>query len=133
MAIRTKPERTDQGPENANPAPNGTTSSLRFSLFKQPPYPQPMPEMHVHLRWPDGSQQRIYSPSLVITDHLEEGESYAVPDLVTRLQTALDEASNRVQASYGFPCSRAAASKAAIEQRATAYDTGEVTVEAFER
>jgi uncharacterized repeat protein (TIGR04042 family) len=93
-----------------------------------------MPEMHVHLRWPDGSAQRIYSPSLVITDHLEEGRTYAVDELVPRLRTALTEASDRVRASYGFPCSRAAASLAAVEARAAAFPAeADAVVEAFER
>ena len=92
-----------------------------------------MPEMHVHLRWPDGSAQRVYSPSLVLTDHLDEGASYAVEDLVPRLRTALTEASNRVRASYGFPCTRAAASLAAVETRAARYAADEhAVVEAFE-
>ena len=93
-----------------------------------------MPEMHVHLRWPDGSAQRIYSPSLVITDHVEEGHTYPVAELVPRLRTALTLASERVRASYGFPCSRAAASLAAIERRAASFDgDADAVVEAFER
>ncbi len=90
--------------------------------------------MHVHLRWPDGSAQRVYSPSLVLTDHLDEGASYPIEDLLPRMRTALTEASNRVRASYGFPCTRAAASLAAVESRAARYAGGDVAVvEAFER
>jgi uncharacterized repeat protein (TIGR04042 family) len=91
-----------------------------------------MPEVHVRLRWPDGSVQQVYSPSLVVTDHLQAGRSYPVPDLVARLTTALGEASERVRASYGFPCSRAAASVAAVTRTAARQPDGEAVVEAFE-
>ena len=32
-----------------------------------------MPEMHFLVRWPDGKEQRCYSPSLIVRDHLEVG------------------------------------------------------------
>ena len=90
--------------------------------------------MHVHLRWPDGAAQRVYSPSLVMTDHLDEGASYAVEELLPRIRTALRAASERVRASYGFPCTRAAASLAAVEARAARYAADDrAVVVAFER
>ena len=92
-----------------------------------------MPVVHVQLRWPDGSVQRVYSPSLVVTDHLEAGRDYALDDLVPRMRTALHEASERVRASYGFPCPQAAASLAAVEARAAAFGSGSATVEGFVR
>ena len=73
-----------------------------------------MPEMWFEVRWPDERQQRLYSPSLVISDDLTEGISYAVDDFLARARTALGIASDRVQAKYGFPCSRSAASLAQI-------------------
>lgn len=92
-----------------------------------------MPEIWTRVRWPDGVVQRVYSPSLVVTDHVLPGESYAVTELVDRLGTALREASDRVQASYGFPCSRAAAAFAAVERRAAEVGAGTAIVEGFER
>lgn len=92
-----------------------------------------VPEIVTRVRWPDGVVQRVYSPSLVVTDHVAAGESYAVGDLVARLRHALTEASDRVRASYGFPCSRAASSLAAVELRATEAGDGMAVVEAFER
>ena len=65
--------------------------------------------MLFHLRWPDGTAQACYSPSLVVTEHLEAGRSYPVPELVDRTRTALGIASDRVREKYGMPCSRAAA------------------------
>lgn len=80
-----------------------------------------MPEMIFRVRWPDGSQSDCYSPSLVVREHLTEGESYPL-DLFTRLsREALTIASDRVAARYGFPCSRAARQIAEIEAAAARF------------
>ena len=92
-----------------------------------------MPEVHVRLRWPDGSVQQVYSPSLVVTDHLEAGRTYPIDELMPLVRTALHEASERVRASYGFPCSLAAASLAEVEAKASAFAGGDATVEGFDR
>jgi uncharacterized repeat protein (TIGR04042 family) len=92
-----------------------------------------MPEMHVRLRWPDGTRERVYSPSLVLAEHLEPGVAYPLDDFARRSRAALTEAGERVRAKYGFPCSRAAASLAGIEARVRTYAAGgEVVVEAVE-
>jgi uncharacterized repeat protein (TIGR04042 family) len=92
-----------------------------------------MPEMHARLRWPDGTRDRVYSPSLVLAEHLAEGTAYPVEDFARRSREALTEASERVRAKYGFPCSLAAASLAGIEARVRQYPQGgEVVVEALE-
>lgn len=72
-----------------------------------------MPEMTMTVRWPDASTTDLYSPSLVLHDHLETGRGYAVSDFLARAETALAEASERVRARYGFACTSAAAT---IEQ-----------------
>src|SRR5271170_6318585 len=64
----------------------------------------PMPEMHFHIRWPDGKRESCYSPSLVIKDY-----------------SALGIASERVKAKYGMPCRRAMAQLARIETAAGAF------------
>ena len=33
-----------------------------------------MPEMHFHIRWPDGTSETCYSPSLVIKDYFTVGD-----------------------------------------------------------
>ncbi|MGH3583245.1 MAG: MSMEG_0570 family nitrogen starvation response protein [Mycobacterium sp.] len=67
-----------------------------------------MPEMTFEVRWPDGSTQRCYSPSLVMHDYLHAGKSYTVHDFVDRSIQALGEASERVRAKFGFACTSAA-------------------------
>ena len=80
-----------------------------------------MPEMTFEVRWPDGSRQCCYSPSLVMHDYLETGASYTVADFLERAGTALAEASERVRAKFGFACTSAAASTEEINEAATRF------------
>ncbi len=87
-----------------------------------------MPEMTVQVRWPDGLFRQYYSPSLVLHDHLAPG-TYRVDDFRSRATTALDEASARVRAKYGFACTSAAASAEEISIDAARHpDSAEVEV-----
>jgi uncharacterized repeat protein (TIGR04042 family) len=88
-----------------------------------------MPERYVLVRWPDGSAQRIYSPSTVVEDYFSAGQRLPVQDFVDRSNEALTIAGDRVRAAYGFPCSRAARSLADIAALAATQHTGDVTVE----
>ncbi|WP_207456294.1 MSMEG_0570 family nitrogen starvation response protein [Azospirillum sp. SYSU D00513] len=93
-----------------------------------------MPEMRFLVRWPDGSASSCYSPSLVVKDYLTAGESYGLSDFVERSRTALGIASDRVEAKYGFPCSRAAGQIAAIQaaaERFAGIPDARVTVQSF--
>jgi len=80
-----------------------------------------MPEMRFDITWPDGVQERCYSPSLVIKDYFEPGRSYAVAEFLQLSRTALSIASDRVKAKYGFPCFRALGQLAQIEQAAQRF------------
>ena len=92
-----------------------------------------MPEMHFVVRWPDGIEQRCYSPSLVVRDHLEVGGTYSVSSFVARTRTLLTLASERVRAKYGSYCSAALDQLADIESSATRYEPEKpVTVLGFE-
>ncbi|OLR95437.1 MSMEG_0570 family nitrogen starvation response protein [Actinokineospora bangkokensis] len=96
-----------------------------------------MPEMFFTVRWPDGSAQRCYSPSLVVEDYLAPGSSYPVADFVERSCAALRAGSERVRAKYGFGCANALAQVEDILARAAAladtHRAGHVTIEGFER
>jgi uncharacterized repeat protein (TIGR04042 family) len=93
-----------------------------------------MPEMEFRLRWPDGSESSFYSPSLVVEDHLTVGKDYLLTDLVARACVAMTIASDRVQAKYGFPCSRAQGTLAAIERQAKVFGPhSTITVTGFRR
>ncbi len=90
-----------------------------------------MPEMRFEVRWPDGSRREYYSPSFVVEDYLQPGRAYPVADFVGRSREALRQASERVRAAYGMPCSLAAASLASIERAAATFAEGEVEVQRF--
>jgi uncharacterized repeat protein (TIGR04042 family) len=93
-----------------------------------------MPEMRFIVRWPDGRRESCYSPSLVIRDFLREGESYPVSDFLQRSREALQIASERVKAKYGYSCSLALGQLARIEATAIQFvgqDDARVACETF--
>jgi uncharacterized repeat protein (TIGR04042 family) len=94
-----------------------------------------MPEMHFRIRWPDGTSETCYSPSLVMKDYFAEGATYPLADFLQRSRTALNIASERVRAKYGWPCSRAIAQLARIESAAATFAANpdaHIAVDAFE-
>ncbi|MDO0973353.1 MSMEG_0570 family nitrogen starvation response protein [Mycolicibacterium frederiksbergense] len=82
-----------------------------------------MPEMTFEVRWPDGSTQRCYSPSLVIHDYLDTGGRYTVGEFVDLSGRALTEASDRVRAKFGFACTSAADTNDRISSAAAGFPT----------
>ena len=92
-----------------------------------------MPEVEFDVRWPDGSQQWVYSPSTVVEDVFAAGAVYPVGEFVALTREAMGEASRRVQERWGFPCSRAAATLASVEATAAGQPDGDVEVGGFRR
>lgn len=80
-----------------------------------------MPETTFAVRWPDGTQQTYYSPSLVVHEVLEPGAVYPVGELVRRAARAITEASDRVRAKYGFACTGALAALEQVQAHASRY------------
>ncbi len=72
-------------------------------------------------RWPDGEVQTYYSPSLIVAEYLTPGTTYPLSDFLERSRAAMRIASERVEAKYGFACSRAAHTLALIEMKAHAF------------
>jgi uncharacterized repeat protein (TIGR04042 family) len=91
-----------------------------------------MPEMQFAVRWPDGTEASYYSPSLVMHDFLDAGSAYPVDEFVRRATEALDIASERVRAKYGFACTSAMHTQESIALAATRNPLGDVTVTALE-
>jgi uncharacterized repeat protein (TIGR04042 family) len=91
--------------------------------------------MRFQIRWPSGATESCYSPSLVIKDYFEPGQSYGLEDFLTRSRTALRIASERVRARYGFPCSLAEGQLRRIEAAAAreqSIPNAEVAILSFE-
>ena len=80
-----------------------------------------MPEVNFKIQWPDGKQETCYSPSLVVKKYFEPGESYTVSEFVEKSRESLNIASDRVQAAFGYPCSRALSQLKKIETAAQHY------------
>jgi uncharacterized repeat protein (TIGR04042 family) len=80
-----------------------------------------MPEIRFQIEWPDGQQELCYSPSLVVKEYFTPATDYTIADFVTRSRTALQEASDRVQAKFGFPCSLALGQLQRIETTSARY------------
>ncbi len=82
-----------------------------------------MPEMMFRIIWPDAGEAQYYSPSLIINEYFTAGEILPLAVFLQRAREALRIASDRVEQKYGFPCSSAHASLAAIERRAETFAT----------
>ncbi|MEG3129167.1 MSMEG_0570 family nitrogen starvation response protein [Pantoea cypripedii] len=80
-----------------------------------------MPAMHFVVCWPDGSKDTCYSPSTAIEKHLAVNHPYALEEFVTLSTRALDEASERVKAKFGYYCSSAQDQSAVIVQKARQF------------
>jgi len=87
-----------------------------FQLLKPP-----MPEIRFLIQLPDGSQESCYSPSLVVKEYFTPGIDYPLEEFIQRSRTALQIASDRVEAKYGKPCGLALGQLQQIEAMATKY------------
>jgi putative flavoprotein involved in K+ transport len=74
--------------------------------------------MHFMVEWPDGERVMYYSPSYVVEDELSVQAEYPVGEFLERASRALQVASERVRAKYGFACSSALDELARIEAAA---------------
>jgi uncharacterized repeat protein (TIGR04042 family) len=94
-----------------------------------------MPEMRFVVRWPDDTLTSCYSPSSTIRDALELQRPYGVDEFVRVSSAALEHASRRVAAKYGFGCGQALAQINEIKRRAQGFaglGDARVMVESFE-
>jgi uncharacterized repeat protein (TIGR04042 family) len=66
-----------------------------------------MPEMWFKVQWPDGVEEVCYSPSTVVAEYIVEGSRYPVARFLELARPALNRASERVEAKYGYRCSSA--------------------------
>lgn len=84
-----------------------------------------MPEVHLTLVWPDGSTSQLYSPSTAILQRLRPGQSLPVSALRIQGIAALQEASERVRARYGFACTRTDEERLKLEHIASRFNDAE--------
>ncbi|QYO63001.1 MSMEG_0570 family nitrogen starvation response protein [Leptolyngbya sp. 7M] len=80
-----------------------------------------MPEIRFRIRWCDGTEDTCYSPSLIVKQYFTPNQTYDLDDFVDRSRTALQIASDRVKAKYGYPCGLALGQLEEIEAKAQQY------------
>jgi uncharacterized repeat protein (TIGR04042 family) len=66
-----------------------------------------MPEVYMQIEWPDGESDRVYSPSSVIREFFQEGETMPITEFEERITAALRRAGERVREVYGMECASA--------------------------
>ena len=87
-----------------------------------------MPAMNFIVCWPDGSKDTCYSPSTAISNHLQTGYDYRVEEFVLLATRALDEASERVKAKFGYYCSSAMDQSTAITLKARQFSAEQTVI-----
>jgi uncharacterized repeat protein (TIGR04042 family) len=88
-----------------------------------------MPAVHFYLRWPDGQEEQCYSPSTVLQQYFQPGDTMTLAEFVRRADQALGQASERVASKYGYYCSSAADQLAVIQRRAASYPDQQGSIE----
>lgn len=81
-----------------------------------------MPETFWTVRWPDGAEERLYSPSSVVAELFSPGTTYPMSEFLHRARIAMERASARVERKYGFVCTSAMAQLDRIEERVAQYE-----------
>lgn len=81
-----------------------------------------MPETWWTIRWPDGAEERCYSPSSVVADIFTPGETYPLAEFRQKARAAMEQASDRVAARYGYACTSAMAQLDRIETQAARFE-----------
>jgi len=84
-----------------------------------------MPEVVLQLCWPDGDASSFYSPSTVIYDFFKPGDTLSIAELEQKAFAALEEASERVRARYGFACTRTNEEAGKLRRKIAKYSASE--------
>jgi uncharacterized repeat protein (TIGR04042 family) len=80
-----------------------------------------MPEFRFSVKLPDGEVRHCYSPSSVVTGFFRPGETLCWAEFLSRSQTALRAAQERVRQRYGLACSSAAEEAESLEKLREKY------------
>ena len=86
-----------------------------------------MPAVNFTVVWPDGDALTYYSPSTIVLEHFVEGKNYSLSDFESRSHSALQAASERVRAKFGYACTAAAAEQEKIAAKIAALKQQGVT------
>ncbi len=88
-----------------------------------------MPVTYVHIKWPDNTKDKIYSPSSVIRNYFNPEDEITIKEFEGICNESLDKASDRVAEKFGFGCTSAMAEKKRIYALSKKYkDTEKVKI-----
>jgi uncharacterized repeat protein (TIGR04042 family) len=80
-----------------------------------------MPEVLLKFQLPDGATRQCYSPSTVIRTYFRRDETMPLAEFLARGRLALNAASARVRARYGYSCAAAQAEILQLESLSGRY------------
>jgi uncharacterized repeat protein (TIGR04042 family) len=83
-----------------------------------------MPEVYMHIEWPDATPDRVYSPSSVIREFFESGDRLSIAQFETQITHALTRARERVREVYGMECTAAGAELQRVHAVIQSFRTG---------
>lgn len=81
-----------------------------------------MPAVNFYVRWPDGKEEKCYSPSTVIYDYFKPGDVVPLSEFMRLAESALTLASERVASRYGYYCSSAVDQLSQLKRRVTEFE-----------
>lgn len=85
-----------------------------------------MPALNFEIEWPNGEVMECYSPSTVVLQYFQAGDSFTVDELIAVSRTALNMAGKRVEERFGFECTAAAEQRDKILRNAEYFGSGEM-------
>lgn len=87
-----------------------------------------MPAVNFVVQWPDGKEESCYSPSTIIYQFFKAGDQMPLSEFLIKSSAALNQASDRVAAKFGYHCSSANDQLSLIKQRAEHYQDQSQTI-----
>ncbi len=81
-----------------------------------------MPITYINIEWPDKEVDKVYSPSSVIEDYFEAGNTLKIDIFLNQCNQGLNEASERVRKKFGYACTSAMAEASRISKKCKEYD-----------
>ena len=85
-----------------------------------------MPALNFEIEWPNGEVMECYSPSTIVLQYFQAGDTLTVDELIAVSRTALNMASNRVEERFGFDCTAAREQRDKILRKAACFESGEL-------
>ena len=84
-----------------------------------------MPALNFEIEWPNGEVMECYSPSTIVLQYLQLGDTFTIDELIAVSRTALNMAGERVKERFGFECAAAAEQRDKILRNAACFGSGE--------